>query len=138
MIELVNIVLFFIFLTLLYILVFSRVRQIYLGRKKKDFECMRCGKCCTLRVKPSKKDLERILKAGYKKEDFLDRGWIKRVNKACYFLKKNRNGTYCSIYNHRPDTCRGWPFSAFFRGRFIYARLYSCPGLARINKTRYL
>ncbi len=134
MIEFVNLVLFFVIVVFFYLLLFGKLKQLYLGRKRGEFSCQRCGKCCTLRVKPKKEDVERIVKAGYRKEDFLVRGWMKRVNGACCFLEKKDGFARCSIYEHRPGVCRNWPFSAFFRGKFIYARVFRCPGLDKIKR----
>ncbi len=130
MIELLNLFLFLVIVSFFFIILLGKLKQLYLGRRKSGFSCLRCGKCCTLRVKPGKEDIESIVRAGYRKEDFLVKGWIKMVNGACCFLRKRNGFAECAIYEHRPRVCRNWPFSAFFRGKFIYARLFNCPGLS--------
>ena len=58
----------------------------------------------------SLRDIEKIEKLGYKKNDFCFRdedGFYKlrNVNDECYFLEKNR----CQIYGNRPQGCRFYP-----------------------------
>jgi len=87
---------------------------------KSNFKCDRfCGKCCILpTVKLSNKDYSEIKKLGYGDKDFLDNGLIetdakilKKTENGCIFLNKDKKGRYsCKIYNHRPKTCRIYPF----------------------------
>ena len=63
---------------------------------------------------------------------------LKRVNKACVFIEKRNGLYYCKIHKFKPAVCRKWPFSGFFKKRFIYAKIFNCPGLARINKLKHL
>jgi Fe-S-cluster containining protein len=120
-----------------------RVRRAKLhGEKYLKFRCTECGNCCSDTIVPvSHEDVARLMKgtglkardvcAFYKTEDFDDAGeglqWInldggrrtlglrKRFDKendrdACGFFKDNR----CSVYEHRPVTCRVWPFTLGF------------------------
>ena len=88
---------------------------------RKTFKCTKCGECCKPITKVSEKDIARIEKAGYKREDFLDvdpfrkesgaKDVLKRKNGYCTFLKDNKDKTFdCTIYEHRPDVCRDYPF----------------------------
>jgi len=112
------------------------------GEKYLKFRCTECGNCCSDTIVPvTDEDVRRMmhgtgLKAGdvatfYKKSDFDDGGeglefanldggrrtlgLRKRMDKengreACKFFKDNR----CSVYEHRPVTCRVWPFTLRF------------------------
>jgi|TARA_Y100000031_G_C8048261_1_gene304933 Fe-S-cluster containining protein len=87
---------------------------------KKDFKCKQCGECCKLIVKLSKKDIERIEKVGYGKEEFaaLDpleprskvKDAMKRRNSRCVFSDLKENKYWCRIYKIRPRNCRIFPF----------------------------
>ncbi len=78
--------------------------------------CKRCGECCTS-PRLSRKDIERIKKAGYKEEDFVYRdnfgnAYMKEKNGYCIFLRRNKEGkwkTSCLIYGIRPRVCREYP-----------------------------
>ena len=81
-----------------------------------NFKCDRkCGECCIYaRARVTKKDVERIRKAGH--EDFYE--WdahiksnvLKHNEQGCVFLRK-KNGEYsCSIYPVRPKVCQMYPF----------------------------
>ena len=92
---------------------------------KENFKCTKCGQCCRPIVKVTEKDITRIEETGWKREDFLAidpkkeespmKDTLKQKNFVCMFLKKQRdtNGEnifICSIYDHRPDICRKYPF----------------------------
>ncbi len=69
-----------------------------------------CSKCCYETEMPlSERDLRRIEKLGYSRDEFsvvVDGVRVLRnVDGKCYFLK---NGL-CSIYEHRPLGCRFYP-----------------------------
>ena len=88
---------------------------------KGNFKCDRyCGECCkkTL-VAVSKKDIEKIKRVGYNKNEFLmddpfneKRFFLKkRQNGWCVFLEKEKDGKYsCKIHKDRPETCQKYPF----------------------------
>ena len=82
-----------------------------------SFECKKsCGYCCTLRVRLSLLDIIRIMQAGYRKRDFLEkdlkgRNVIKMVKGKCYFLHRKNKKARCKIYEHRPRICREFPFN---------------------------
>jgi Fe-S-cluster containining protein len=78
----------------------------------RKFKCLRCGHCCRLRVNLSKKDIERLEKAG-KKNFIKDTKWLKRINGYCMFLKIENGKAGCSVYNNRPEVCRWWPLKRF-------------------------
>jgi Fe-S-cluster containining protein len=112
------------------------------GEKFLKFRCTECGNCCSDTIVPvCDEDVRRLMKgtglkaseiaAFYTKEDFddlgeglefinLDKGrrtmgLLKRNDKengrdACHFFRANR----CSVYEHRPVTCRVWPFTLRF------------------------
>ena len=100
-----------IIILMLYVSVF---REYVLNRRR--FKCLRCGNCCKLLVKPSKEEIEKIKKAGYK--DFLDKkGYLKKVNGSCLFLKINKGLNYCSIQNIKPKICNDFPIKKGIFGK---------------------
>ena len=69
-----------------------------------------CSKCCYETEMPlSEKDIKRIEKLGYRRDEFsvvVDGVRVlKNVDGKCFFLKDDR----CSIYEHRPLGCRFYP-----------------------------
>ncbi len=112
------------------------------GEKFLKFRCTDCGNCCTDTIVPvTSEDVARLVKGTglaaadvaqfYKASEFEDEGvglhFVKldvgsRVmglkkrfdekdeREACKFFKDNR----CSVYEHRPVTCRVWPFTLSF------------------------
>ena len=82
-----------------------------LHRKKDKFSCVNCGECCKFKVKLQKPDVERFDKGKVNWNKFVDKNWnVKRINGYCAFLIDKNGKKLCSIYKHRPNTCRGWPF----------------------------
>ena len=109
------------------------------GKELLKFRCTDCGNCCKLRVVVTDMDLARLM-AGtglppkkivrfYGPDDIegkpRGKGWInfsprledRRVmalreqrGGACVFFKNNR----CTVYPHRPVTCRVYPFNLEF------------------------
>ena len=87
---------------------------------QKTFKCERCGQCCRPIVKVSEEDIKKIEETGMKREDFLDhdpvienskeKDTIKQINGVCMFLESNENRFSCKIHQHRPETCRKYPF----------------------------
>ena len=77
--------------------------------------CTFCGLCCTLTVRLSEKDINRIEKgSGRKKEEFVvadndGRPLLKREKGWCTFFKREGKTGICTIYDSRPDNCRGFP-----------------------------
>ena len=80
------------------------------------YECKKsCGYCCTLIVKLSLFDILRIMRAGYKRKDFMERNLkgqaiLKMNNGDCCFLERKGKKTKCKIYESRPKICRVYPF----------------------------
>ncbi|VVB78136.1 Putative zinc- or iron-chelating domain protein [uncultured archaeon] len=101
-------------------------REFILARK--EFKCARCGKCCSLRVKVNKEDIERIKKAGY--EDFLDKKNknLKRINGRCRFLTLKNGVTGCEIQDIKPKICKTFPISKGLFGKKIDIRCKNCSG----------
>ncbi len=69
-----------------------------------------CSKCCYETEMPlSEKDIKRIEKLGYRRDEFsvvVDGVRVlKNVDGKCFFLKDDR----CSIYEYRPLGCRFYP-----------------------------
>jgi len=117
-------------------------RKKFNGEKFLKFRCTDCGNCCTDTIVPvTHLDVKRLilgtgLKAGqivefYKSSEFADEGeglqfpvldigprvmgLKKRFDEgekreACKFYLDQR----CTVYEHRPVTCRVWPFSLSF------------------------
>jgi len=76
------------------------------------FKCKKCGECC-YSPRLSKKDIKRIEKLGFKKEEFIEKdfrnfSYIKEINGYCMFLKRNKKAS-CKIYKARPTICRLYP-----------------------------
>ncbi len=102
--------------------------------KMPGFACTLCGECCRNRVIVLyEEDVRRLEGAGYR--DFyepttdLERELTGAPYKmkmkedgSCIFLEGNR----CVAYEHRPDTCRRYPF--IVGDDFILVSL-SCPGV---------
>jgi Fe-S-cluster containining protein len=91
---------------------FVFIHEYILGRRK--FKCIRCGKCCKLRVNLPEEDIIKIKKAGYK--DFLEKGLFKRknqlkkVNGYCIFLTLDKGVCSCKLENSaKPNICRNFP-----------------------------
>jgi Fe-S-cluster containining protein len=102
-----DLVILILFIFVIYIVFF---RQFVLRRRK--FKCLRCGRCCSLKVKLSKEDIKRLEKAG--KKDFIEgKHWLKRINKYCQFLEIKNGKSRCLVYNSRPEICRNWPLKRF-------------------------
>ena len=112
------------------------------GEKFLKFRCTECGNCCSDTIVPiTHEDVARMMKGTglkamdiatfYKSSDFDDGGeglqfvnldggrrtlgLRKRFDKendrdSCAFFKGDR----CSVYEHRPVTCRVWPFTLRF------------------------
>ena len=78
------------------------------------FNCVKCGECCRHVVKVSEQDVERIKELGISNFTEFDKEInsmvLKQKNNVCMFLKKENDKFICSIYNHRPQVCRKYPF----------------------------
>tara|TARA_Y100000310_G_C20682123_1_gene816608 strand:- start:1216 stop:1575 length:360 start_codon:yes stop_codon:yes gene_type:complete len=89
---------------------------------KETFKCTKCGECCRPRVKVSSEDISRIKELGLKEEEFVDfdekinSKILLQKNNLCMFLKKGERDEkgedtfVCSIYDHRPEVCKQYPF----------------------------
>lgn len=128
----------FLFLVLLFVIILVSVHMLYrvvrvysLSKRKHEFECFKCGKCCTLKVEPTEKDIKRLESLGYERTDFMDRKYLLRVKGKCIFLKREGKYYVCSVHEHKPRVCREWPFNGVFKGRFLFSKTFSCPGIAR-------
>ena len=84
------------------------------------FECTRCGACCTGSpgyVWVSETDIARLAESlGVTQEEFGRRylrqvesnlSLIEKPNFECIFWDRTAG---CTVYPHRPDQCRAWPF----------------------------
>lgn len=112
------------------------------GEKFLKFRCTDCGNCCTDTIVPvTAHDIERLqeglklpaqeLAEFYKASEFEDEGEglhfvrldigarvmglrkrfdEKEERESCKFFENNR----CTVYEHRPVTCRVWPFTLSF------------------------
>jgi len=118
-------------------------------RRGLRFRCQRCATfCCKLGgPKLTRRDIERIIQAGYPVEDFLEplsnrefkglpvmRGSLKNgEDGSCVFLSfsEERNTYKCSIYDFRPAICRLYPFDFERVGpySFLLKLIPCCRGL---------
>lgn len=90
-----------------------------------SFRCTKCGECCkSTIVWVTEKDIRKIEGIGFKRQAFAERDSHlgpnvsvlrkKEFGGACVFLKESDDGIYsCSIYKHRPEVCRQYPFFGF-------------------------
>jgi len=106
----------------------KKICDLSVHQKSLRFKCSRCATfCCKLGgPKLTRKDIERIKRAGYSVKDFLEplphsefkglsimRGDLKnKEDGSCIFLKfdAKENRYVCSIYDFRPALCRLYPF----------------------------
>jgi Fe-S-cluster containining protein len=84
-----------------------------------SIDCKQCGNCCkVLDVYLEEGDMERLANGIHISiDDIMDNyidysvahsegEYAKFAHKPCAFL----HGTQCSVYSHRPQTCRDYPF----------------------------
>jgi Fe-S-cluster containining protein len=95
-------------LILIIVLIYFIFIHGYILRRRK-FKCIRCGKCCSLRINLPKEDIERIKKAGYK--DFIQgKNRLKKVNGYCIFMNLDNGLTSCKLENSaKPQICKNFP-----------------------------
>jgi uncharacterized protein len=110
----------------------------------KKIDCTTCANCCR-HVSPglTEEDVQRLAgHLGMSVTNFAakylepvktepDLPWIMR-ERPCPFLKENR----CSVYEHRPSTCRGYPYlnkpDLVFRTFGTIDRLSECPAVFEV------
>ncbi|HDD70936.1 MAG TPA: YkgJ family cysteine cluster protein [Candidatus Woesearchaeota archaeon] len=77
-----------------------------------DFTCLRCGRCCRLKVRLSLEDIARIRSAGF--DDFFvvedENFYLKRPYGYCIFLKYKDGQFSCAIHDIKPEGCKQFPF----------------------------
>jgi len=105
----------------------------------KKTDCTTCANCCRVVVPTlSENDVQRLAShLGMDSSDFAseylqpsesadDNPWVMR-ERPCPFLKDNR----CSVYEHRPATCGGYPYldkpDFTCRTLCLIGRLSECP-----------
>jgi len=116
-----------------------RIKDITFNIKNLRFRCKRCATfCCKLGgPKLSVRDVERLEKAGYNKEEFLESGrWgLKgKADGSCVFLQFNQERGFheCSIYDVRPILCRLYPFYLQKMSPDLFMlRIMPCRGISR-------
>ena len=102
-----------------------------------NFECEKCGYCCTAtNVHLFKQDIERIQNKGHR--DFYEpsqSGYRIKGSKTkkCIFLGEDNR---CKIYEIRPFVCREYPFKIIFlnRNTAYIDILCSCKSIIKNNK----
>ena len=114
--------------------VFDLARRVWAG-----IDCTTCANCCkTVRPTLSDDDVERLSRRLRMERRQLiqtylqatetgeDNPWQTRTT-PCPFLKDNR----CSVYEDRPDDCRGYPYldepDFAFRTIAMIERTFTCP-----------
>ena len=110
----------------------------------KRIDCTACANCCRVATPAfTEKDIERLAThLGMTNSEFAAK-YLKEADGAadslplmrerpCRFLKDNR----CSVYEHRPDSCRGYPFldKPNFTARTLgmIGRLSECPAVFEV------
>jgi Fe-S-cluster containining protein len=103
---------------------------------EEDTDCTVCANCCRVATTPvTERDVEHLAKyLRIKPADFLrdytveteDEGVIlKRDENGCVFL----DGTLCSVYDARPNTCEGFPHLVKGNGSLL-SRMWHMPDRA--------
>jgi len=98
-------------------------------------KCQRCGKCCEdTRMELSAKDIKRLEKADYCKEDFAQQDsegiWrLRNWDGICFFL--DPSSRRCSVYELRPTGCRIYPVNLSPEGAVIVDD--ACPAAKTID-----
>lgn len=98
-------------------------------------KCQRCGKCCEdTSMELSARDIRRLEKAGYPKEEFAGRDpegilRLRNRNGICYFL--NPCSKECSVYELRPVGCYIYPVNLSPEGAVVVDDF--CPAAKTIN-----
>lgn len=108
----------YIFLILFTLFMLERRRIVGLTLGKKKFKCNNCGGCCNLFVRLTEKDINKIKKAGYKGEYFVEKKdkekSLKRVNGNCIFLSIDEGKSKCEIQSYKPKLCMNFPAISLF------------------------
>jgi uncharacterized protein len=114
------------------------------ARVWKNTDCTECGNCCRETVPAfTSKDVERLAgRLGMSRSQF-ESEYLKPADSAadslplmrqspCPFLEGNR----CSVYEHRPDNCRDYPYldrpHFISRTLSIIGRLSECPAAFQV------
>lgn len=98
-------------------------------------KCQRCGKCCEdTRMELSAKDIRRLEKADYCKEDFAQQDsegiWrLRNWDGICYFL--DPSSRRCSVYELRPIGCYIYPVNLSPEGVVVVDD--ACPAAKTID-----
>ena len=117
--PLLNVIISVLFLFFVYICLFHDfIRGFVLA--KKEFKCIRCGRCCRLKLKLYPADIKKIKRAGHK--NFLDGKYVKRINGYCKFLKIDAGLAKCKLQKIKPIICQEFPRKSFFRIPFVDPR----------------
>lgn len=132
---------FFELLVKISIVIFNFFRKLKaLKYSSKKFNCIRCGECCSFKVKITNQEIKDIGSLGYKREEFIDRlfgvDFIKIHDGRCFFLENSeylknapelmQDIPSCKIYDYRPKICRLYPIRSFLG---IKGKDYRCKGL---------
>jgi Fe-S-cluster containining protein len=111
----------------LYLVNHRNILELWRGFKK--FNCRRCGHCCRLLVGLSEKDIRRLERAGYKRQDFVSKRrkkyFIKQTNRYCPWMKVFNGRAECTVYKHRPEICRSYPKRKIFGLKAHDCRCYA-------------
>jgi len=87
------------------------IPSVFMRRKK--FECIRCGHCCTKMAPLNEEEIRTIESHGHRRKDFAA-GFgpfrtLRRKNGKCVFLSFSGKEAACSIYPYRTGVCRKFP-----------------------------
>lgn len=108
--------------------------------KCRYMRCSHCERCCqNTEMELSKSDIEKLVKKGYRQEDFTlncDDGLLRlrNVDNRCYFYDVSKKR--CHIYGDRPSGCHTYPLVYSREKGVIIDKL--CPMGNTISRNEFL
>lgn len=106
-------------------------------------DCLQCARCCsTLGPRITDRDIARLAKAIRCKPSLFTENYLKTDEDGDYVFQSMPcpflgTDNYCSVYDHRPQACVGYPHTD--RRRFVQLlditllNLKTCPAVAYIS-----
>ena len=90
---------FFIVSGIFFMIMFSVFKRRHLGKKKDEFVCLQCGRCCVLKVKPKPHEIERIVNCyipSYVRNPYWNHWWLHWLS-ICYHIP-HRAYSYSDLF----------------------------------------